>query len=345
MNSFNLNAHLKNEKIQITLRILIIILIICTLPLFNPHTIYISIFDGFNVITLFFLIIIFNLIYFLVILKKPTLFYKERIVVISMFDVFASAYVMYLAEKHSAYYPALFLWYIIGYSMRYGNSVGLSTYFSVLFSWILLMTYSQYWSQHFDVAFGWLIAFSVIPLYHFKLVKQLKTTLELLYKDLDDSVYQASHDPLTKLPNRVLFNQKLLKATEKYEKFALFFIDLDSFKAINDSYGHLVGDKVLVTISSRIMDYEHFGARLGGDEFVCIVEYKDEISLKKYAKKFVHHLSADCNDLDLKISVSIGISLYPSDTDSLHQLKKKSDIAMYGAKKSGKMRYKFFKEL
>ena len=286
MNNSELLTHMKNEKIQIFLRIIIILTI--TISLFfidNLNILSIIMFSGIQILDFFLIIIFLNIFYYLLITNRPDFYYKERILFIAILDVFASVYIMYLVGDYSAYYPALLLWYSIGYSMRYGNFVGYSVYFSVLLSWGLLMFYSNFWIDNLSISIGWLMAFMVIPLYQFKLVKNLQDTLSLLHQDLDSSVFQAHHDDLTKLPNRLHFDKELLKASKNSEKFALFFIDLNGFKEINDTHGHNIGDQVFNKSFTKILwKFDSFSARLGGDEFVSIVNYLDLDSLEKYVE-------------------------------------------------------------
>jgi len=164
--------------------------------------------------------------------------------------------------------------------------------------------------------------------------------------------YLAYFDSLTTLPNRKMFseelNQAISKAKKNNLKFALFFMDLDSFKDVNDSFGHLAGDQLLLKIAERLKknlreDSKIF--RLGGDEFAIIVEDTStyqEVSticnrvLKQLEKPFI------LNNNEVFSSASIGISIYPDNGLDAETLLKKSDIAMYQVKKSGKKTYKFY---
>lgn len=164
--------------------------------------------------------------------------------------------------------------------------------------------------------------------------------------------YFAYFDSLTTLPNRKMFSEKLNQAISKAKKhnlkFALFYIDLDSFKDVNDSFGHLIGDQLLIKVAERLKknlceDSKIF--RLGGDEFAIIVEdtsTSQEISiicnriLKQLEKPFF------LNNNGVFSSASIGISIYPDNELDAETLLKKSDIAMYQVKKSGKRAYKFY---
>ncbi|MEA2074064.1 MAG: GGDEF domain-containing protein [Campylobacterota bacterium] len=333
---------IKNEKIQIFFRIFLVTVIIFTLPLVNKETLNISVFRDFTILHLFITVIIQNIIYYFIIVNNPYFFNKIRLFIVGIFDVLASVYVMYLVDVYSTYYPFLLLWYTIGYSMRYGNLLGYTIYFTVLLSWSVLISLSPIWQNHLSFGLGWLVAYIIIPLYTFRLVKELKLSISNLHENLDDSIYQAQHDQLTQLPNRKYFEKELNYSKSNYDKFALLFFDLDGFKAINDTHGHDVGDTVLVEVSKRIKKHGNFIARLGGDEFVSIVKFTDKENVIVLSNELIQSISDKCPVSNIEITASIGIAIYPEDSEDMHELKKKSDIAMYRAKSAGKNIYKFY---
>jgi diguanylate cyclase (GGDEF)-like protein/PAS domain S-box-containing protein len=172
-------------------------------------------------------------------------------------------------------------------------------------------------------------------------------------KDAEKKIkYLAYFDSLTTLPNRKMFsdklNQAIFKTKQNNLKFALFYIDLDSFKDVNDSFGHLIGDQLLIKVAERLKktlrkDSKIF--RLGGDEFAVILEdisIHQEASiisnriLKQLEKPFI------LNNNEIFSSASIGISIYPDDGLDASTLLKKSDKAMYRVKNSGKKAYLFY---
>lgn len=164
--------------------------------------------------------------------------------------------------------------------------------------------------------------------------------------------FQANHDALTGLPNRLLFNDRLIqsieKAKRKKSKFALLFIDLDHFKEINDSLGHDIGDEILNTVALRLKSSkrdEDTLARLGGDEFIVILEDLHQIQdASSIANKILKSLSQSIsvNDNVLYVSSSIGISIYPDDGDSAQNLLKYADSAMYKAKDEGRNNFQYY---
>ena len=164
--------------------------------------------------------------------------------------------------------------------------------------------------------------------------------------------YQAHHDALTRLPNRVLFFDRMEQSIRKTERlgksFALFFIDLDKFKHINDSLGHGIGDRVLKVVARRIEETirkEDTLSRLSGDEFTVIMEdlnHPEDASL--LAEKILAVLQKPMyiDEYTLYISGSIGISLYPQDATDADSLLKYADTAMYKAKENGRNTFQFY---
>lgn len=162
----------------------------------------------------------------------------------------------------------------------------------------------------------------------------------------------AFYDTLTQLPNRRHFYDYLERTLSRNKvnqtPFALFFIDLDEFKNINDTLGHDFGDTLLVKVSSRLREHtrvDDFIARISGDEFIVIL--KGELSQNKIAKianNIIKSISQPYifSDSQTFISCSLGIALYPQDGETTHTLVKYSDLAMYYAKEHGKNSFHFY---
>jgi len=166
--------------------------------------------------------------------------------------------------------------------------------------------------------------------------------------------YAANHDPLTRLPNRSLFQERLSRALARAQRtqalVALLFIDLDRFKQVNDSLGHLIGDLLLQQVAERISGTIRQGdtvARLAGDEFTVILEdIQDPRDAAVVAHK-VLRLLAEPFDLGghvTTISSSIGVALYPADASDPQSLIKLADAAMYRAKNGGRNACQFHSE-
>ncbi|MEI6329491.1 MAG: EAL domain-containing protein [Pseudanabaena sp. ELA645] len=172
--------------------------------------------------------------------------------------------------------------------------------------------------------------------------------------------HDAFHDSLTGLPNRSLFLDRLSHALQLYqrrshlntntfpEQFAVLFLDLDRFKIINDSLGHLAGDQLLMTVAERLVNCLRSGdtvARLGGDEFVMLIEEIEDINdVLEVVFRIQEALKvpADIDGHEIFISTSIGIALNSSEYNQPDQLLRDADTAMYRAKEQGRSRYEIF---
>jgi len=170
----------------------------------------------------------------------------------------------------------------------------------------------------------------------------------------DDLTRRANHDPLTGLPNRAVFEDRLEQVLtnnrRNQQKAGVLFLDLDKFKPVNDTYGHAVGDKLLIEISKRIQEIirkEDTLARVGGDEFTIIfrsiAKAKDAGIL---AQKIIDVVSMpfEIDGNSVQVGVSIGIAIYPSNADTMEGLLLRADAAMYAAKNDGRNNYKYYKE-
>ena len=164
----------------------------------------------------------------------------------------------------------------------------------------------------------------------------------------------AFYDPLTQLPNRMLFKDRLTHAIDVCKRHqkqgAVFFIDLDRFKHVNDTLGHAAGDKLLVDVSRRISSCVRATdtvARLGGDEFtVILVDLDHEHNAITVANKIIDFVSEpiDIDGQQANVGASIGIAVFPDDGDSYDTITKYADVAMYQSKESGRGIYTFFEE-
>ncbi|MBY0558028.1 MAG: EAL domain-containing protein [Burkholderiaceae bacterium] len=164
--------------------------------------------------------------------------------------------------------------------------------------------------------------------------------------------YQAYHDILTDLPNRMLFKDRLglavIQAKRKLTELAVMFVDLDRFKLVNDTLGHVKGDELLQQVAQRLKDCLRRGdtlARQGGDEFTIVLpELRDRQDAKSIADKFLEslHRPFDLDGHEVHISASIGIAIYPGDGETIDELLRHADIAMYQVKALGKNGHSFY---
>lgn len=176
-----------------------------------------------------------------------------------------------------------------------------------------------------------------------------------LKKDTYHQLKLSFYDPLTELPNRSLFKDRVNLAINQAQdnptmKHAFLFMDLDKFKQVNDTYGHLVGDYLLKSVGKRLiatMRSSDTVARIGGDEFTAILfDIKDKARVDRLARRIIEDIEKPFT-IDghvANISISIGISFFPTDETSFEGLMNNADKAMYTAKKE-KTKIQFFDEL
>jgi diguanylate cyclase len=164
----------------------------------------------------------------------------------------------------------------------------------------------------------------------------------------------ANFDAITNLPNRHSFNNQIDRALLNYkydrERFALFFIDLDNFKFVNDTYGHHAGDLLLSIVAERLRNVlrtDDFVARLGGDEFVVLISnHTVLLQISTIAEKIIEELNLPflVENHEVFIGASIGISICPDNGDQSELLQSQADSAMYQAKNLGKNNYQYYQE-
>ena len=181
---------------------------------------------------------------------------------------------------------------------------------------------------------------------HFVMIFSDLSALESTHEELK---YLADHDNLTDLPNRRLFLDRLDQAVKRAQRnnaqLALFFIDLDGFKLVNDAYGHQVGDEILKSVGKRLlsaMRHSDTVARLAGDEFTVITEnIADSTEIASVAEKIMACFKAPFNTAagELELSASVGIGVYPEDGEDLTSVLNCADKAMYKAKAEGRNGY------
>ncbi|MDD5400867.1 MAG: EAL domain-containing protein [Sulfurimonas sp.] len=170
-----------------------------------------------------------------------------------------------------------------------------------------------------------------------------------LNKELE---YISLHDTLTDLPNRLNLNQKIktvmLNAEKESKKFAIIFLDLDHFKNVNDTLGHDIGDALLQTVANILknsVSQDTLISRIGGDEFIMVVsDFNNQNELIPTINNLLNSFRKDLliKGYSLRLSASIGVSIYPDDSQSIKDLMKYADIAMYKAKGDGRDNFSFF---
>lgn len=164
----------------------------------------------------------------------------------------------------------------------------------------------------------------------------------------------AYYDSLTTLPNRVLFYDKVKNgialSKEKGTKLIILFLDMDNFKRVNDTFGHALGDELLKETAKRLqscMRVNDIAARISGDEFAILLQDVEDVNgtlplIDKILKSFYKHFYIGSSTIN--VTVSIGVSVFPTDAELIEDLIRCADTAMYRAKELGRNRYQFFND-
>ncbi len=186
-----------------------------------------------------------------------------------------------------------------------------------------------------------------------QLVRALRYAIER--KRLEENIKRmAHHDALTNLPNRALLDDRLVvalaHARRNKEMLAVLYLDLDGFKAVNDTHGHTIGDQLLKDVAKRLTNLlrdEDTVARMGGDEFTLLLtEIKQKEDAAKVANKILNAMKEPValDTYTLNITTSVGIALYPSDGEDAETLLRNADTAMYKVKENGRNAYHFYSQ-
>lgn len=204
----------------------------------------------------------------------------------------------------------------------------------------------RWWQHNAPILFSFMFFFGIFVVIAYRVTKR-----EGLHsRELMD---QARRDALTGLPNRTCLNNILMSnissAAAGQRKFAILFLDLDRFKGINDTFGHAIGDKLLVGVAQTILPLLRHGdvlGRFGGDEFLLVLPGSDEAGVILITQRILDAFKApfEIEERSLRITPSIGIAIYPEDGTDIESLLKHADTAMYESKRLGRNAYTFYVE-
>lgn len=237
---------------------------------------------------------------------------------------------------------AVYVWIIFGNGYRYGvREMTFATLCAVAgLAWVSFA--NPAWTVAPISSAGLMVGLLIIYFFyrHARLAQQAAETV--LAKHAGNMERIATHDTLTGLPNRRLFDQELDLRVGCGEPFALLIYDLNRFKSVNDSYGHDAGDFLLQSVARRSAHHIRHGldmlARLGGDEFAAIMVNATEEAAQQFAKRIRHSLGQQFNlpnDVTVEIGVSVGLAMWPRDATTAEKLFRAADQAMYRDKQHG----------
>ena len=200
-------------------------------------------------------------------------------------------------------------------------------------------------SAYLHTPSAWAAVFVVIIIQTYVFITAIGAYDARIWELQEEVQYKSEHDFLTDLFNREKLYAELSSrvGTLSADRFSLFFLDLDGFKAINDTHGHELGDYVLKRVSRRLKELFQDGllARYGGDEFTAIMEIDSESKIRDLCEKTIQIVTAPIiyNEKKIFVGISIGVAIYPTAGETLDDLKRSADRAMYKVKENGKNSY------
>lgn len=215
----------------------------------------------------------------------------------------------------------------------------------------LLQTYKGWFFISITTLFLFILSYRFLHARFVEYTQQLndRKKIEQTLREAKERFDHLAHiDVLTGLPNRLSLSEFLTSKSLKSTPFTLFFIDLDGFKEINDSYGHRFGDELLIRVTQilkEVFPSESYIVRTGGDEFAIILESVQENNAIESCMTQLHdffNAPILINTIDVYITASIGIAIYPKDADNTEELLQKADAAMYRAKNMGRNTYSYY---
>lgn len=248
-------------------------------------------------------------------------------------------------------YP-LYLWVVIGNGMRFGTHfLRFATLIAVI-GFISAALATNILFSNTLIVLGLISGILLMPKFFLVMIRRLAEINQALQEKNKQTEYVATHDMLTGLPNRNLFNDRLARALTKADRensqVALMFIDLDAFKSINDNFGHKVGDELLMRVAECLTSKVRSSdlvARLGGDEFVVLLENSGDLAQISAVIEQIFQCAGryyDMTHYQTYVTWSCGIVVYPWDGKDSATLLKNADTAMYQAKAAGMNQFRFY---
>lgn len=283
--------------------------------------------------------------------RHPGDYLWRRYVLIVLDLGVASILTAHFSAAGIAFYP-LFLWVMIGNGIRYGRHYMQFATLCGLLGFSAAMASSGFLWDRPGTYLGLMFGLVLMPRFFMVMIRRLAQANIELKAQRDQAERMATHDALTGLPNRAQLythmERRLAYARRKRQQIAVAYIDLDSFKSINDSYGHEYGDYLLCQVADAlrsVLRASDLAARLGGDEFVVVIEDAgDGARIGRVIERLFSCVGRyyTIGEYRTFVTWSCGIVLYPRDGEDVPSLLKHADTAMYAAKALGPNHYRFY---
>lgn len=267
-------------------------------------------------------------------------------------DCFMVSFGLYAMGSNGIVWYPVFIWIMIGNGFRFGVQRLHVAMLATTFGFLVASIANGLWQTHLPIATGLFVGILILPIFFSSILRRLDAANEELKRRIDESEYQATHDQLTKLPNRLLLEDRLghalSRARRGHKNLAVLFIDVDNFKSINDNFGHPVGDALLTQYAERMSGSLREGdtlVRLGGDEFIVVLEdISESVQAAQFAERLLERITDyyHVNGYEFFVTASVGIAYYPDDGEDINSLMRNADTAMYKAKEQAGKSYEIY---
>ncbi len=267
--------------------------------------------------------------------------YRKNILI--FLDLFTLTLLIYAFEQYGLFLFPIYILLVLQNALCFGKEYLYTTMLSAVISWVFLSIYSPYWHLHYDIIITYAMTTLLVALLFWKVIAGEEEEIDG-FKEILDTVKEndENYDTLKDIANRTMYKEVIKKRLKEKESFTLLFINLHK----NDAHDDHIRRGVLREVANRLIisiDKDDFLAQLGDDEFV-IITTRQRVFLRKFLKKIednvigYHHI----NDINTRIELSIGVSLYPEDGQTEMIISKCADEAMRAARENPNLHHMFY---
>lgn len=284
-----------------------------------------------------------SMLHYSFITYQPEKFIPYRNDILIFLDLFTLALLIYAFEKYGLFLFPLYILIVTQSALCFGKEYVYSSMISAVISWIFLSIYSPYWHMHYDIIITYAMTTLLVTLLFWKFIAGEEEERDG-FREILDMVKDndGNYDILKDIANRTIYKEVIKKRLKKKESFTLLFISLHK----DDTHGEHIRRGVLREVANRLkssIDHEDFLAQLSDDEFV-IITMRQRVFLRKFLKKIEDNVAGHhhINDINTRIELSIGVSLYPEDGQTEMIIGKCADEAMRAARENPNSHHMFY---